>query len=257
MPSRPFVSGRTVGFVTERARSFGAVAADYAEHRPGYPAAAVDWALAPAPGGDVLDLGAGTGKLTEALVTRPGVHVTAVDPDPEMLAQLRLRLPHVDAREGSAEAIPLPDASVDAVLVGQAVHWFDLDVALPEIARVLRPGGVFAGLWNGDDHSVEWVAGYQGAAGINNRVPDVGGERQLSLPGFTGREFERFPHTVPTTVDGLVATLSTHSWALIIDPADRDEAMANIRAYLAARPETSSGTFELPLVTEVLRSLRR
>ena len=243
--------------MTRRARSFGAVAAAYAEHRPGYPAAAVDWALAPAPGADVLDLGAGTGKLTDALVGRPGVRVTAVDPDPEMLAQLRRRLPHVDAREGAAEAIPLPDASVDAVLVGQAVHWFDLDLALPEIARVLRPGGVFAGLWNGDDVTVDWVAGYQDAAAVRRRVPDVGGEREMPLPGFTARAYQRFRHLVPTTVDGLVATLSTHSWALISDPIDRDDAMARIRDYLATRPETSSGSFELPLLTEVVRVLRR
>ncbi|HWM59056.1 MAG TPA: class I SAM-dependent methyltransferase [Pseudonocardia sp.] len=64
-----------------------------------------------------------------------------------MLAELRRRLPSVDARAGSAEAIPLPDASVDAVLIGQAWHWFDLDRALPELARVLRPGGVLAALW--------------------------------------------------------------------------------------------------------------
>jgi ubiquinone/menaquinone biosynthesis C-methylase UbiE len=117
--------------MTERARSFGAVAADYAEHRPGYPAEAVQWALAPAPGVHVLDLGAGTGKLTEALLERSGVRVTAVDPDPEMPAQFTRRLPDVDARLGTAEDVPLPDASVDAVLVGQAVHWFDLDVAGP------------------------------------------------------------------------------------------------------------------------------
>jgi SAM-dependent methyltransferase len=246
-----------VACVTVRARSFGAVAAAYAEHRPGYPASAVGWALSPAPGCDVLDLGAGTGKLTEALVARPGVRVTAVDPDPAMLAQLRQRLPDVAAREGFAEAIPLPDASVDAVLAGQAVHWFDLDRALPEIARVLRPGGVFAGLWNGDDVTVGWVSGYQDASGIRDRVPGVGGDRDFPLPGFTAREFARFPWSLPTTIGGLVATLSTHSWALISDPPSRDGALARIRDYLAACPETSSGTFELPLVTEVIRALRR
>jgi SAM-dependent methyltransferase len=253
MASRSFVGGHKVRCVTERARSFGAVAAAYAEHRPGYPPEAVDWALAHAPGLDVLDLGAGTGKLTEALVARPGVHVTAVDPDPAMLAQLRLRLAAVDAREGAAEAIPLPDASVDAVLAGQAIHWFDLDRALPEIARVLRPGGVLAGLWNGDDVTVEWVAGLQEVAAVRNRAPNVAGDRAIPLPGFTDREVEHFPHTVPTTVDGVIATLSTQSWALIADPADRDATMAAVRAFLATRPETSSGTFDLPLMTEVIR----
>src|SRR3954451_17341334 len=144
---------------TSRARSFGAVAAAYAEHRPGYPAAALDWALAPIGGsgtGTLLDLGAGTGKLTTTLLGRGTV--IAVEPDPAMLAELRRLLPDVDAREGSAESIPLRTGGVDAVLVGQAWHWFDTGRALPELARVLRPGGVLAALWNVDDHEVEWVA---------------------------------------------------------------------------------------------------
>src|SRR5699024_3042805 len=95
----------------ERAPSFGAVAAAYARHRPGYPSAALDWALAAARGRrgrqEVLDLGAGTGKVTEALLRRPGVRVTAVDPDPAMLDQLRADFPTVDAHEGTAEQIPL------------------------------------------------------------------------------------------------------------------------------------------------------
>ena len=105
------------------------------------------WALEPAPGPRVLDLGAGTGKLTATLVAL-GAEVSAVEPDPAMLTELRRALPAVRARAGSAEAIPLPDASVDAVLAGNALHWFDMAVAAPEIARVLAPGGVLAGLWN-------------------------------------------------------------------------------------------------------------
>ena len=106
----------------------------------------------------VADIGAGTGKLTATLV-RLGAEVTAVEPDPQMLAELRRAMPAVRSAPGSAEEIPLPDASVDAVLAGQAMHWFDMDRALPEIARVLRPGGVLAGLWNVDDDRVGWVAG--------------------------------------------------------------------------------------------------
>jgi len=105
----------------------------------------------------VADLGAGTGILTGALA-RLGTDVIAVEPDQAMLAELRRQLPAVRAVEGSAEALPLPDHSVDAVLCGQALHWFDLDLALPEIARVLTPGGVLAGLWNVDDDRVGWVA---------------------------------------------------------------------------------------------------
>ena len=128
-----------------RSSSFGAAARAYAEHRPDYAADAIAWCLAGAdrPVADVLDLGAGTGVLTTSLVAT-GLSVTAVEPDPEMLAELRGRLPGVRAVVGRAEAVPLPDDSVDAVLVGTAFHWFDTDRALPEIARVLRPGGVLA-----------------------------------------------------------------------------------------------------------------
>jgi SAM-dependent methyltransferase len=165
-----------VNFVDEdewkrRGASFGAVAAAYDEHRPEYPQAAVRWCLAPAlaAGADVaglrvLDLGAGTGKLTGVLA-RLGAEVTAVEPDPDMLAELRRRLPGIRSLPGSAEAIPLADGSVDAVLCGQAMHWFDLNVALPEIARVLAAGGVLGALWNSDDDRVEWVAGLQAAVG--------------------------------------------------------------------------------------------
>src|SRR5438309_10845552 len=129
------------------ASSFGAAAGAYAEHRPDYAPAAVRWALEPAPGPRVLDLGAGTGKLTATLVAL-GADVIAVEPDPAMLSELRRALPAVRALPGSAEAIPLPDACVDAVLAGNAMHWFDMAVAGPEIARVLAPGGILASLWN-------------------------------------------------------------------------------------------------------------
>lgn len=158
---------------SRRATSFGVAAAAYAEHRPDYPAAAIRWALGPLgirtsrtsrDGADsnqdshpivVLDLAAGTGKLTAQLadpaVTRVVTSVVAVEPDPPMRAELRRRLPDVPAAAGSAEAIPLAGGTADAVFVGQAAHWFDLDLAMPELARVLRPGGVLAGLWNGHD----------------------------------------------------------------------------------------------------------
>jgi SAM-dependent methyltransferase len=244
-----------------RARSFGSAAAAYAEHRPGYPPPAVAWALEPianrgAP--RLLDLAAGTGKLTAALLGRG--HVTAVEPDPAMLDELRARFPGADAREGSAEAVPLPDGSVDAVLVGQAFHWFDPDRALDEIARVLRPGGVLAALWNGDDAHVEWVRGFHEAGRWRSTVVRAPDEvPQLPAhPAFTGpSEYAAFANRVPTTIDGLVATLRTHSWALTAEPVEREAALARVRAYLGARPETSAGAFELPLVTDVLRTLRR
>ena len=245
--------------MAERAQSFGAVAAEYARHRPGYPAEALDWALADAPGQDVLDLAAGTGKITDALLARPGVRVTAVDPDPAMLAQFRADHPGVDAREGSAERIPLPDASVDAVVVGTAWHWFDRARAEPEIARVLRPGGVLAVMWNGDDDSVDWVRGYQRTLHPVEPPPVGSGPEDAPPrhPAFYPSEHGRFPNPVPTTIDGLVGAIATHSWALIADPAYREAGLTRLRAYLVERPETSGGAFTLPMVTEVVRTLRR
>ena len=112
--------------------SFGVAASAYAEHRPDYAQDAVRWALEPAAGVQVLDLGAGTGRLTATLLAL-GVEVIAVEPDPAMLSGLRRSLPHVRALPGSAAAIPLPDASVDVVLAGNAMHWFNMEVAAPEI----------------------------------------------------------------------------------------------------------------------------
>src|ERR1700733_9817686 len=150
-----------------RGSSFGAVAADYAAHRPDYRADAVAWCVAPTgrplAGLRVLDLGAGTGKLT-GLLAELGADVTAVGPDQAMLAELRRRLPSVRALPGPAEAIPLADGSVDAVLCAQSLHWFDLSRAVPEIARVLTAGGVLGAMWNSDDDRVEWVAGLRDAA---------------------------------------------------------------------------------------------
>jgi SAM-dependent methyltransferase len=245
--------------MTERSRSFGAVAAAYARYRPGYPAPALDWALAPTRGGEVLDLGAGTGKVTEALLRRPGVRVTAVDPDPAMLAQFRADFPAVTAHSGTAERIPLPAAAVDAVVVGTAWHWFDRALAEPEIGRVLRRGGVLVVLWNGDDDTVEWVRGYQRA--LHPVAPPAIGTTLADArprdPAFGASETRRFANPVPTTVDGFVETVATHSWALIADPGLRDAALARMRDYLAARPETSPGAFTLPMVTDVVRTLRR
>ncbi len=129
-----------------RASSFGAVADVYERARPGYPEAAV-LALAGSSPCDVLDLAAGTGKLTRSLVAL-GHRVTAVDPSPEMLAVIERDLAGVVLRVGTAEKIPLGDGTLDVVTVAQAFHWFDPSPAYREIARVLRPGGVLGLVWN-------------------------------------------------------------------------------------------------------------
>src|SRR5262245_57888935 len=132
-----------------RASSFGEVAEAYERARPGYPDDAVRWLTGAEPC-DVVDLGAGTGKLTRSLVGL-GHRVIAVEPLPGMLEQLRGAVPRATALSGSAEAIPLADASADVVVCAQSFHWFDHETALPEIARVLRPGGRLALVWNTRD----------------------------------------------------------------------------------------------------------
>lgn len=129
-----------------RELSFDGVAEEYEQTRPTYPPALLD-VLPLDADAVVLDLGAGTGKLTRVLAERYG-EVTAVEPLANMRAMLERVVPGVTALPGSAERIPLDDGSVDGVFVAQAFHWFDKPVALPEIARVLRPGGVFAIVWN-------------------------------------------------------------------------------------------------------------
>jgi len=275
-----------------RGSSFGAAAAAYAQHRPDYAEAAVRWALEPVADRAplrVLDLAAGTGKLT-ASIARIGADVTAVEPDQDMLAELRRGLPEVRALAGRAEQIPLPDGSVDAVLIGQAMHWFDLDRAMPEIARVLTPGGVVAGLWNVDDDRVPWVAelaeisknqasptllGWRQGVGESRlqRLVTAGSgpaqagnpEEGAGQPGtdgtlrrlFRAPERREFGHGQPRTADSLLATIATHSNLLVMEEADRARLLANVSDFLHARPETASGEFALPIVTVTLRALRR
>jgi SAM-dependent methyltransferase len=246
------------------ASSFGGAATAYAEHRPDYAQAAVRWALERAPGPRVLDLGAGTGKLTATLLAR-GTEVIAIEPDPAMLTELRRALPTVRALPGSAEAVPLPDESVDAVLAGNAMHWFDMDVAGPELARVLVPGGILAGLWNVFDDRVDWVAGLDqvsGSAAIGPRdtfsswraetgrahLPSGG-----SIARFGSPEQAEFPHGQRRTADSLVATLATKAGMLVMPARQREVTLGRIRAFLANTPETACGEFTLPLLTGVLR----
>ncbi len=250
--------------------SFGAAAAAYAEHRPDYAEAAVRWALEPVWSRRplrVVDLGAGTGKLTATLL-RLGAEVTAVEPDQNMLAELRRELPSVRSVPGRAEEIPLPDGSVDAVLAGQAMHWFDLDRALPEIARVLTPDGVLAGLWNVDDDRVGWVAEF---AEMSKRRASItllrwrdGGaqsrQERILADGsglFHAGQTSEFEHGQARTADSLLATIATHSNFLVMEEPERTRLLAQVRDFLQARPETSHGEFVLPIVTVALRALRK
>jgi SAM-dependent methyltransferase len=137
--------------VIDPARSFDLAADEYERTRPDYPASALDGVPVPA-SATVLDLGAGTGKLTRVLVRRYE-RVIAVEPLDGMRAILERVVPEAEVLAGRAESVPLGDASVDAVFAAQAFHWFATDDAVAEISRVLRPGGVFCVIWNGPDES--------------------------------------------------------------------------------------------------------
>jgi SAM-dependent methyltransferase len=245
-----------------RARCFGSVAASYAQHRPDYPEQAVAWALGSLPdSARVLDLAAGTGKLTEAILRCgiPAAAVLAVEPDDRMRTQLSHLLPAVRVRFGTAEQIPADDGAVHAVLVGQAFHWFDPDQALSEIARVLRPGGVLAALGNTEDDSVGWVTELTAAAQAQRSAGMAGcGFADLpEHPAFNDPQRRGFRWRWPRTVDSLLDTVSTHSWAVTTAPDQRAATFAAIRRFLETHPSTRDGSFELPMQTLVLRTTRR
>ncbi|WP_229786516.1 class I SAM-dependent methyltransferase [Actinokineospora fastidiosa] len=236
-----------------RAGSFGANAATYAEHRPDYPAEAVEWVI-----GDrtrVLDLGAGTGKLTERLLDL-GVDVTAVEPDPQMRAELTRRLPDVPTMDGRAERIPLRDASVDAVVAGQSFHWFNNPEALAEITRVLRPGGVFGALWIADDDRVPWVRTLVELTASSVGDPARRRERHVPEHDLLGdAEAKDFKHQQVRTVDSMVESLRTYSHIAVAPEAERAEILARAREYLSGLPD-SRGVFVRPLICEAIRAIR-
>lgn len=261
---------RVTGWHADRelGASFGAAAVAYAEHRPDYALAAVGWAFEPAPGRRVLDLGAGTGKLTATLLAL-GVEVVAVEPDPAMRAELRRALPTVRALSGSAEAIPLSDACVDAVLAGNAMPWFDMDVAGPEIFRVLTPGGVLAGLWNLLDDQVDWVADLAhvgGRAAIGPRdtpaswrvetaelhLPSGGAAARFRLAGAGRVPTRTAPDRRLPRRDARDA--GRGCWSC--PNRNARPPSVGFALFLASRPETAHGEFTLPMLTGVLRTRR-
>lgn len=152
------------------ARSFGNVADAYDRGRPTYPLKAAAWLTADQPV-TVLELGAGTGKLTQQLVAL-GHDVHATDPDADMLARLEQNLPQVRTSRAPAEEIPAGDRSYDVVVSAQAFHWFDLDRALPEIARVLKPHGRLALVWNERDERIPWVRRLGAIIGTQEQLTD-------------------------------------------------------------------------------------
>ena len=233
--------------------AFAEVAGAYERGRPGYPDEAVRWLVGLDPR-DVVDLGAGTGKLTRALVGL-GHRVTAVEPLDEMRAELELALPDVHAVAGRAESMPLPDSSADAVTSAQAFHWFDHDDALPEIGRVLRPSGRLALVWNSRDDRDPWMARLSAIIG-NESIEESDVVPILDASGLFGPvETAQFSFQQALDRDGLLDLVLSRSYLAKLPPPDRQPVLDAVGS-LYDETATPDGV-RLAYVTECFRAERR
>jgi SAM-dependent methyltransferase len=222
-------------------RAFGAVAGEYDRLRSGPPPEALDWLLPPR-ATDALEVGAGTGILTRLLVERVG-HVTAVEPDERMRAVLSASAPGADVRAGQAEELPAGNASCDVVIAASAWHWVDEARAVPEVARVLRPGGRLALVWSGPDRSVDWMRSlWAGGIVFSPEERDAVDQRRRSRhvvdpeaagpSPFHEPETAVFRWTKPMTPDDLVALSTTYSVVITMDDAARERHLDAMRRFL-------------------------
>ncbi len=236
-----------------RATSFGDVADAYERSRPGYPDEAVRWLVGTDPL-DVVDLGAGTGKLTRSLVAL-GHRVTAVEPLPEMLAHLQAAVPGVRALEGRAEAIPLPDASADVVTAAQAFHWFDHGPALCEIARVLRPDGRIAIIWTVRDESERWVAELSDAM-VGRTGVDAGAGELIAASGLFGSVDEATfgPHVQEVDRETLKELVLSRSYCAVLSDEERAPIFARVDELFDLHMR--DGIVRLPYLAECFRAVR-
>jgi ubiquinone/menaquinone biosynthesis C-methylase UbiE len=232
------------------AHSFGGVAEAYERGRPTYPDEAVRWMLGDQPL-TVLELGAGTGKLTR-VIAQLGHDVHATDPDPAMLQILEREVSGVPTAEASAEEIPLGDASVDAVIAGQAFHWFDLDRALPEVARVLRPGGRVCLVWNYRNEKIPWVRRLGALIGTQEHQQDPAQALIFSeLFGFVEEhEFTHWQTIDRTSIQDLVLSRSN---VAVLGERERAAKLAEVLAFYDEFGRGMDG-MQLPYVTRCYRA---
>lgn len=231
----------------QHAGSFGAAAQAYERGRPPYPPDAVAW-LVPENARDVVDLGAGTGKLTRAL-RAPGREVVAVEPSDGMRAQFSVVLPDIRVLAGTGESMPLPDAGVDVVVCGQAWHWVDTARAVPEVARVLRPGGRLGLVWNRRDVSVPWVAELDRMLHEFANEPTEHRHGEHVGPPFGPVERQNFRWRHPMTQQDVMDMIRSRSYVITLESAARDDLLGRVRALLdAERPA------DMPYVTECYRT---
>jgi SAM-dependent methyltransferase len=233
------------------AAGFSIAAAAYERARPGYPADALAWIaerLGLRPGRTVLDLAAGTGKLTRQLV-ETGVEVVAVEPVDGMRAELEAAVSSVRSLAGTAEAIPLPDCSVDAVTVAQAFHWFDRERAFAEIHRVLRPGGALALVWNTRDLGDSLQAAIDELLAPLRRAVEADRHWDPSFAHrlFTPFEERRFRHEQQVDRETLLDRVGSTSFVAALPDAERAALLGRVRELAAERPEP----IVIPYETEV------
>lgn len=250
---------------TDRAQSFELGAQVYAQVRPEYPAEGVAWLLPPdaGPSTSVLDLAAGTGKLTRSLVAR-GLRVTAVEPSSAMRAELVRTLPQVMVLEGTAESIPLPDSSVDAVVVGQAWHWFSPEPAAAEIARVLRPGGRLGIVWNVRDGSTDWVRAFTEIVHRGDildpsyqapKLSPEAGTDTAAVPHFGPLEHATFRWHDRVTPAGLRALAASRSYLLTLDEPSRTTLLDAVDHLTSSHPALrGQDEFDLPYDAQCWRT---
>ena len=240
------------------ARGFDLAADTYERARPEYPPEAVAWLaerLDLRPGRTVVDVAAGTGKLTRALVGT-GARVVAVEPLAQMRRVLQEAVPEADALEGTAEALPLPDASADAVTVAAAFHWFDIPRALEEFARVLRPGGALGLVWNVRDLRVqihqELDVLLEPHSLAVSRARDFDATEHFPQDAFGPLERAEFTHEQRFDADGLVERIASISFVAILPDDERAELLERVRA-VGKRYEAP---FSFPYRTEAFVSRR-
>jgi SAM-dependent methyltransferase len=234
------------------ATGFARSAAAYERGRPGYPGDAVDALVAALPGRDVVDLAAGTGKLTRALTAR-GCDVVAVEPVAEMRAAIA---PPARAVEGRAEATGLPDASADGVTIAQAFHWFDGARALAEIHRILRPGGVVALLWNRRRMEDEIHQRLEAILGPHRgRVPahrnDSWRAAFAASPHFGPVREQAFANEQVLDAAGLADRFGSISFVATMAPARHDALLAEVCALAGSGVVTLRYVVELQLATRL------
>lgn len=245
-----------------RATSFGAAADHYEAARPDYPFDAVAWMLENLPHGSrrIADVGAGTGKLTRVIAAAPDAEVVAIDPDPAMLAKLRESVPGVPTFTGTAEQLPLPDAGLDAVVLGQAWHWVDPVAASAEIGRVVRSGGTLGLIWNIRDEREDWVrrlTEIMHSSAAENMVNGPGAQGPQIAPPFGDIEIGRWEWKRPMKRAQIHRMAASRSYLITASAEERaDIARAMDQLFDELGLGDAEATIDLPYVTTAYRAVR-